>query len=160
MSKKPNSMAGNSDYSRIVERLRQAVEAAGGQAAVAKAAGVSASSLSEYLGGSEARFTRMAAIAEACSVSLDWLVGREAEVKSERPSELPVLSPDILSAPAHFWGLYVLIRSAQEFYQKTQAVPTLADVLQFIGPSYIVAVQQRLPDTRIEFAAPSEDVSK
>lgn len=158
MSKKPNLAVGIPDYGRVVERLKQAVESAGGQAAVSKASGIPPSSLNEYLGGSEARFTRMAAIAAACNVSLDWLVGKPIEAPGRTVATLPILAPDILDAPAHFWALYVLIRSAQEFYSKTDLVPSLADILQFIGPSYIVAVERQLPDLNIEFNN-SEDIN-
>ena len=110
------------------------------------------STLNEYLKGNEARFSKLAAIAKACSVSLNWLAwgeGYEAPVP-----ELIMLQPNVLDAPAHFWGLFVLIRSCQEYNEQMGLTPTFAEVLDWIGPAYLKA--RELSDRRIEFKGPEE----
>jgi predicted transcriptional regulator len=54
-------------------RLQQAVTIAGGPSEVSRASDLPLSTLCDYLSGTEPRFTRVARLAKACKVSLDWL---------------------------------------------------------------------------------------
>jgi transcriptional regulator with XRE-family HTH domain len=139
-------------------RLSSAVRDAGGPAAVSKKSGVAVSTLYSYMNGSDPGFTKLSAIASACSVSLDWLAwGNKAAAAAAPVPPLPILERQIMEAPAHFWSLFVFIRSCQDFYQQIKQSPTLAEVLHYIGPSYITSVQRSLPDAPIEFQG--EDVA-
>lgn len=68
-----------------MERLRLAVQSAGGPGEVAKRAGVPLSTLGGYLAGGEMKLSSAMAIAEAAGVRLDWLaLGIEPMSGSER----------------------------------------------------------------------------
>ena len=137
------------DDSGVADRLRQAVKDAGGNLAVAKASEVPLSTLNDYLKGNDVKFSRMVDLANACKVSLDWLAsGHE---NSTLP-DFALLQRDMLSSPAHFWGLLISIRACREYHEKEQLVPSLADVLNWIGPGYIMA--RALPDLPVEFLPP------
>jgi hypothetical protein len=59
---------------RRSERLREAVNAAGGPLAVAKSSGIPISTLQGYLRGGDMKVSNLAALATACSVNIAWLV--------------------------------------------------------------------------------------
>lgn len=146
------SRTGESLERGIVSRLKEAIDRIGGAAEVSRRSGVPMSTLSNYLTGTEARFTRMAALAAACNVSLDWIAtGKQASTEPE----IPFLSPANLYQKAHFWGLFVLLRSCQEYNEQMKLHPTLADVFEWIGPAYEKV--KSLPDNRIDFKPPAEN---
>jgi SOS-response transcriptional repressor LexA len=65
------------DLKEFSERLRLAVERAGGKTYVCQRSGVPDRSLTNYLAATtEPKAFALAAIAEACSVSVEWLTGR------------------------------------------------------------------------------------
>lgn len=67
-----------------VDRLKEAVQTAGGSAEVAKRAGLPLSTLGGYLAGGEMKLTNCTAIAEATGVRLEWLaLGNEPMHASE-----------------------------------------------------------------------------
>lgn len=148
----PDNAADRPAIEGFSDRLREAIQRAGGASAVSRRSRVALSTLNDYLKGKEARFTRVAALAAACNVSLDWLAG--VSPPSESLPHIAILKPDVLNAKAHFWALFVLIRSCQEFHEQMNLVPTLADVLAWISNAYIQS--QSLPDNRIEFKSPKE----
>ncbi len=150
-----DSKPGFSPNPEVLLRLRNAINLAGGPLAISRASGIPLSTLNDYLKSNDVRFSRMAIIAKACQISLDWLAfGPKEEV--DPPREISLLRPDLLYAPAHFWALFVLIRSCQEYHEQMKLLPTLADVFEWIGPAYDKA--RALPDQRVEFKPP-EDAS-
>ena len=63
------------DVDALPERLRSAISAAGGNAAVIASSGIKSRTLSHYLAGSAQPSARsLARLARACGVSIDWLV--------------------------------------------------------------------------------------
>lgn len=152
MAKAKEISADNGADAGFLLRLREAVAAAGGPSAVSKSSGIALSTLSDYLSGTEARFSRVVSLARACKVSLNWL-GNGVEPDSS--FDIPMLQPEFLKSKAHFWALFVLLRSCQEFHQQMKLSPTLAEVFEWISPSYIKA--KDLPDLRIEFQPPTQD---
>ena len=56
------------------DRLKNAVERAGGNAQVAGASGIAVSTLSSYMNGAEWKLGVATKIAEACNVSISWLL--------------------------------------------------------------------------------------
>lgn len=78
--------------SNMQERIYEAMDAKGmSQAELSRLSGVSKSSLSRYLGGDEMPASKLAAIADALRVSVDYLLG----IPSPPLPEFP-LSPDEL----------------------------------------------------------------
>jgi hypothetical protein len=55
------------------ERLREAVEAAGGPKRVSRRSGVPLASLNNYRGGRDMKAAVLVALADACRVSVEWL---------------------------------------------------------------------------------------
>jgi len=69
----------NRDASDVSERLRHAVEMAGGPSRVSAQSGIPLRSLSHYLGGRDMRRAALVALADACGISVEWLAtGRGA----------------------------------------------------------------------------------
>ncbi|BCK74975.1 putative phage repressor [Acetobacter aceti NRIC 0242] len=64
----------NWDVISIPERLREAVDKGGGYNAIVRRSGVSQSSLNEYLKGRVLRIDTASRLADACGVSLQWLL--------------------------------------------------------------------------------------
>lgn len=65
------------------ERLRHAVQEAGGNALVASKSGIPLGTLNRYIAGREMKAGAMIAIAKACGVSLSWLAEGQGEAKDE-----------------------------------------------------------------------------
>lgn len=87
---------GNSVDREAVERLRRAVEHAGGRVAAARKAGVPLGSLNNWLKGRDPKRAALVALADGCQVSLEWLAsGRGSMVPGEEgvPTALVVQSP-------------------------------------------------------------------
>lgn len=64
-------------------RLREAVQAAGGTAEVAKLTGIPQSTLSGYLTGGEMKLSNSTAIAEATGVRLEWLATGSGPMRAD-----------------------------------------------------------------------------
>jgi hypothetical protein len=154
LSKKETFGSTDIDGAEIVDRLRKAVDDAGGPAAVCRAAGVPMSTLSGYLNGTEARFTRMAVLAKACKVSLDWLA--YGEENTNRLNSLAIFQPEVLNASPHFSGLVLLIAGAQEYHRKMGLKPCLLDIYEWISPHYLRAMSTQdisfkiIPDEKVD----------
>lgn len=65
--------SGNYDIATPGGRLRKSVSEAGGNAVVAKKAGISTTTLHSYLNGSEMKLGTTVRLAEVCGVSPSWL---------------------------------------------------------------------------------------
>ncbi|MEI6161368.1 MAG: S24 family peptidase, partial [Roseococcus sp.] len=65
------------------ERLREAVQAAGGTAEVAKLTGIPQSTLSGYLTGGEMKLSNSTAIAAATGVRLEWLASGTGPMRAD-----------------------------------------------------------------------------
>ncbi len=86
--------SGNCNGRVPLERLRQAVTAAGGTGKVSDRSGVPIRTLSHYLAGRDMKASAMIAIAEACGVSLDWLATGKGPVHPAAPAPPePSLNP-------------------------------------------------------------------
>lgn len=79
------SDAPNADTKSLSDRLARAIEAAGGQLAVARLAGVSTKTLSRYKAGAPPKHSTLAAIAKATNVHLDWLATGRGPMKPGDP---------------------------------------------------------------------------
>lgn len=73
------------------QRLRTAIALGGGVNAVARAAGVANTTISTYSSGRDMKASIAVAIAEACGVSVEWLMTGRGEMAQ---------NPDLQSAPA------------------------------------------------------------
>ena len=62
------------DQGAVAERFREVFRSAGGNTAVARRAGVAKGTLNNLLAGTDVGLSRAFALAQACGVSLDWLV--------------------------------------------------------------------------------------
>jgi DNA-binding phage protein len=65
--------AGEQSSSSFLDRLRGAVQKAGGPSSVSRGAGVPLSTLNTYLNGQPPKWTSLVSIANFCGISLDWL---------------------------------------------------------------------------------------
>ncbi len=139
-----------------LQRLKNVVRDAGGPSEVARRSGIPLGSLNHYLAGREMKISALVALADACRVSIEWLAaGREQSMaQSQTMASCPGFTAKSLSETAHFWGLFVLLRSCQEDHIKMNLVPTLAEVFEWIAPNYEKA--KLLPDMRIDFKSPDE----
>ena len=143
---------GQPDRSLSLERLRRVVKDGGGPKDVAARANIPLGSLNHYLGGREMRVEALIGVAAACNVSIEYLAtGKDTPVG---PPNFTILQTEVLRSKAHFWGLLVLLRSCQEYNEGMGISPSLADVLEWIGPPYLKA--RELPDRKIEFGSPAE----
>lgn len=81
----------NSDTAARTSRLRQAVDAAGRNKAVAKRAALSVGTLNNYLRGRDMPTNNLVALADACGVTIEWLAtGRGPMRPGEAGSAAPV----------------------------------------------------------------------
>lgn len=143
----------DSDLNAIRERalrLREAVLKAGGGSVVARRANMPVPSLNNYLGGRDLKTSALVKLAQACDVSVNWLATGE----SEQGTSSGLFRNEILDRPAHFWGLFVTIRSCQSWFSQMGQKPTLRDVLLWIKKPYETALA--LPDRPIEFQISQE----
>lgn len=132
----------------VVERLKGAIEMAGGVPAVAKRSGVPFSSIHEYLKGTEMKLSRAAQIAQACDFSLDWLAWGGKSAKPDGESESTLFGEDMMLLPVNFWMLAVGVRMCQEAFSRADK-PTLQEVVEWLAPNYRRGYQ--LPDMPFEF---------
>lgn len=82
--------ADNWDVISIPERLREAVDKGGGYNAIVRRSGVSQSSLNEYLKGRVLRIDTANRLADACGVSLQWLLFGTDQAVSSPPVHTPI----------------------------------------------------------------------
>jgi transcriptional regulator with XRE-family HTH domain len=61
------------ELSGVTERLRQAVSKAGGPTRISERAGISLSTLNNYLGGGEIKLSNLLRLARVCGVTVEWL---------------------------------------------------------------------------------------
>lgn len=78
--------APNRAADELRERLRQAIDAAGGPRAVAERSGIPYGSIQHYRQDRELKATALAAIADACNVTVEWLAAGRGPM---RPGESP-----------------------------------------------------------------------
>lgn len=99
-----NPIQNRSSVSERAVRLRRAIEAAGGNAVVSNRSGVPKGSLSNYLQGRDMKAATLVAIADACGVTLDWLLRGETD---HSPADKPlayreIIQEETLSIPVPF----------------------------------------------------------
>jgi len=119
----------------FLERLSKVVAERGGAAAVSRLSGISESTLSNYLSGTEPRFTRIAAIASACQVSLDWLATGRGTLNGASGTAFPGFDAS-MAEPANFYQLCMLVWHCQDYFLGIEHTPSLADVFQWVSPLY------------------------
>ena len=74
------------------DRLREAIDQAGGPIAVARKSGIPFGSIQHYRQGREMRATALAPLAEACNVSIEWLATGKGPMRAgdhPRPPPAP-----------------------------------------------------------------------
>lgn len=120
------------------DRLKDAVIRSGGATAVSRVSGVALSTLNDYLKGKEARFSRVVAIAKACSVSIDWLATGDGSMKVAAAVAPGWSQPfaDTLEQPANFYIFCLLLSSCQEYYNRLGNKPTLAEAFEWVATPY------------------------
>lgn len=133
-------------------RLKEAVRQAGGPRAVARRSAIPEATLNNYLGGRDMKVNALVALAEATSVSIEWLATGRTPDQSNSKNPSDFFDPILLSHPAHFWGLHLALRTAREWFERTGNRPTLSDVLIWIGPVYRSSLS--LPDQPVELIDP------
>jgi hypothetical protein len=67
----------------VAERLRHAVELAGGPSRISAQSGIPLRSLGHYLGGRDMRRAALVALADACGTSIEWLATGRGQMLSE-----------------------------------------------------------------------------
>ncbi len=80
----------------------------------------------------------LVALSEACEVSLVWLATGIGPMQGTAETEMRCLAGfgEAIHKPMHFLGFCILLVSCQEFHRSLNASPTLAEVLEWIGPNY------------------------
>jgi transcriptional regulator with XRE-family HTH domain len=109
-----------------LERLRQAINDAGGPAAVAGRSGVSIEAVARYLQSPELLSPDLLAIADACQVTLDWVLAGRTITLPEAPADVPMnfgaiakyldISDDLLKEIGQNWSTEHRIRWAWDRY--------------------------------------------
>ncbi len=132
------------------DRLRDALKRAGGAATVARQIGMPIATLNNYVAGRDMKASALVRLAQGCEVSIEWLAAGTGPMRpsDQAESQISGFSAELLAAKAHFWALFTLIRSCQEWYQHARIAPTLKEVFDWIGSHYETA--QRLPDAPVD----------
>lgn len=98
-----NPIQDRNSVSERALRLKRAIEAAGGNTVVSNRSGVPKGSLSNYQHGRDMKAATLVAIADACGVTLDWLLrGEPSEIPAERPLTAPEPAHEIPSISVPF----------------------------------------------------------
>jgi hypothetical protein len=134
------------------ERLKDAVRRAGGTAVVVRATNMPTPTLNNYLSGRDMKVSALVTLADATNVSVEWLATGRGDRAPSSPVQSDLFDASILDAPVHFWGLFVAIRSAREWFEKSGVRPTLRELFMWIGGPYRASVN--LPDRPIDFLEP------
>lgn len=91
-----NPIQNRISVSERAARLKKAIEAAGGNTVVSNRSGIPKGSLSNYQHGRDMKAATLVAIADACGVTLDWLLrGEPSEIPDERPISIPEPTQDV-----------------------------------------------------------------
>ena len=130
-------------------RLKDAVRHAGGNAAVAKRAGISLGTLNNYIAGRDMKTSFMVALADACGVNIAWLAAGRGPMVGELPpvGEKAQKSADDAAAagPVKVFtsiDLVVFLRAmaeARELFRKAGAEPNDRELMQFVFLLYDAA---------------------
>lgn len=136
--------------------LAQAKAGIRSAAEIARGIKVSEASMSAYLRGRQKPSPEiLQRLAEFLGVSPDWLQDGDENLSApDQDVSVSIFPEDVLDAPAHFWGLYMSLRSCQDWHQRMGVVPTLREAFAWIGSPYRAA--RNLPDQPIEFKPPEE----
>lgn len=94
----------NSELERLSERLREAVAGAGQQGEIAAAAGVSLTTLKNYMAGSDPKLGSLSAIAKATNVRLEWLATGEGPMRPGDPAPTPLQAPPEPAKPLRLFA--------------------------------------------------------
>jgi hypothetical protein len=158
MAELPEDQAEGRDIAQRTDRLRQAINFAGGATAVSRKAAMAATTINNYLAGRDMKSSALVTLAKVCGVRIEWLAtGHGAmQLSASAPDQVSVNSfpAEQLEAPAHFKALVMLLISCKEFYEKTGVVPTLADAFDWIGPLY--GKFRSMPDGEIRLKSQGE----
>lgn len=138
MAESHDDQAAQRDIAQRTERLRQAINWAGGATAVSRKAAMATTTINNYLAGRDMKASALVTLAKVCGVRVEWLATGHGDIQQESSDQVSVTSfpADQLLSPAHFKALVMLLISCREFYEKTGSVPTLADALDWIAPLY------------------------
>lgn len=157
MAKMPEETVQN-DQAEIVqrtERLRQAVNQAGGQTVVGRRAKMPPTSVGNYLAGRDMKVAALVALAEACDVSLEWLATGAGNMKNAN-RRVPAWAEafgEALDQPANFYVFCLLLSSCQEYYTRLGVPPSLAEAFEWVAAPYTKGFST--PDRPIVLATPS-----
>ncbi|QNT77938.1 LexA family transcriptional regulator [Entomobacter blattae] len=84
----------------LANRLKKALQRGGGYSSVAKAAGISQTSLNNYLSGKgEMKVSIASKLAKACNISLEWLIDGVGNM--EAGSSPSISSKEVISIPIY-----------------------------------------------------------
>jgi AcrR family transcriptional regulator len=128
----------NLEERKAADRLKEAVRRAGGNAAVAKRAGISLGTLNNYLGGRDMKTTFMVALAKACGVNITWLASGEGPMvgQLERPA-----SDARISAENDEPEPPVRAAATMDVHQMARAIETMR-MMQKIKPDELAAEEE------------------
>lgn len=121
--------------SAISARLREALSRAGGAAKVAKRIGMPPMTISNYVAGRDMKASALAALADACEVSIEWLATGRGTMTGASGTGFPGFD-DSMSEPANFYQLCMLIWHCQDYFRGIGHTPSLADVLEWVSQLY------------------------
>ena len=79
----------NADSAGLADRIRLCADSVGGGSELSRRTGIPRRTLENYLTGREPQTSRIAQIAEAAGVSLDWLITGKGDMRIS-PSSVPI----------------------------------------------------------------------
>lgn len=125
----------NRKGAEIAERLRLAVAHAGGLIQVGAASGIPTRTLSRYLAGNGQKAHSLVALADACGVSIEWLLaGRGAMLPTESAAVGPATAPPVdsrgLFATVHVDKLAGCFEAAKGAFAGRGEAPTMRRIVQ------------------------------
>ena len=144
----------NSEADTPSERLRRAVKNAGGNQQVAARANVPLASLNAYIAGREMRISAAYKLAEACGVSLEWLItgvesglalppimrGIEAIIDGKTGEPQPLT--EVIEFPKYEVRLSAGHGSVAQYTQ--EIIPSFLALPRFLLPKEIIALAPHL----------------
>ncbi len=146
------------------ERLRVALNNAGGAAAVAKRIGMPATTISNYVAGRDLKASALVALADGCGVSLEWLATGNGTADKAPESlvlpaqqavwQLPGEISNAMDAPINYYLFALCLRSCREFFERESLPkPTLRVALGWMGGPYSLHATMPDQDFLITFPA-------
>ncbi len=132
--------ADNSMVRQIAARLRQAVDAKGGQSAISRLSGVPLSTLNGYLSGVDMKATNMVALAKACEVSVEWLATGNDPASSQ--SILPAPTEIAMFASINIDQLARAMLTARDQFAARGGNPTWREQAQVVSIIYDMITAQ------------------